>query len=167
MIRTNPFVALDDFVLDRVAQPVVNRFPGVPLPEQVRFCVMGAFAAWAGRLTHSYNEGHLDAAGIALGGIMLGLLCVSYAGALNVSTARQARNPNRINPVERATRTTMLVFAVLSLVPAIAALVVRGWSATVAYAVACNIAHAVTFYAAACDNPPPPTPKAATAPAGA
>lgn len=163
----NPFVALDDCVLDRIAQPVVDRFPGVPLREQVRFCVMGTFAAWGGRLTHSYRLGQLDAVSIALGGIMLALLCVSYVRACDVPHAGRARNPNRISPVERAGRTTMLVVASVSVASVVAVFAVHGWSTTVAYAVACNVAHAVTLHVAACDNPPPPAPKAVVAPAGA
>lgn len=163
----NPFTRLDHFVLDRIAQPCVDRFSHVPLREQVRFCVMGTFAAWGGRLTHAYNSENLDAVSIGLGGLMLAMLCASYVQAGDAPNAGRARNPNRINPVQRATRTTMFVFTALSFLPAAATFAVAGWHTALALAVACNVAHTVTLYAAACENPPPPAPKAATVPAGA
>ncbi len=163
----NPLTRLDDFVVERVAQPIVDRFPGVPLREQVRFCVMGTFAAWGGRLTHLHTIGQLDGGTIVLGAGMLAALCASYAVAGGVPRAGRARNPNRINPIERTCRVGMLAFTASTTLGIAVVMFFEGWSGVSGWATACNAAYTATLYAAACDNPPPPAPKAAVAPAGA
>ncbi len=156
---------LDDFVVERVAQPVVDRV-GAPLREQVRFLATGVAVATAAKLIWLHGAGKLDALAVGHAAVFIPLAAVCRATP-NTSAAKAARNPCRVAPLWRALRLYMLAVSSLCAAMFAAHLAAIGWATWPALVTGNDALVVATLYVAACDDPPPPAPKAVTAPAGA
>lgn len=163
----NPFTRLDDAVIDRVAQPVVDRFPHVPLREQVRFCTMGAAGGAITLAGWKHRAGKLDATDAVFCGFGLVLLGLAYAGAWGIPTTLAARNPNRVDRFWRFARLCLLSVTAAMAGAFTIHLAALGWDTHGVLILISDTLYTATLYAAACDNPPPPVAKTSAVHAGA
>lgn len=96
--------ALDDFLIDRVFQPLVNRLSGVSRLELARFLMSGVLVAILGRAYLLFQAGEMTLPRAALDGVLLAVSLTLYWSGGMLRSVQGSQNPQRIHPVLMLTR---------------------------------------------------------------
>lgn len=151
-------IAVDDFLFDRLYQPLVNRFPEAGPVGVGRFLIMGCMLAILARIYVGYQHG--VAQSMVMQGFLLAILFTIYATVGFMSAQKLGvRNWQRVDGISRFVRficlsgpvSDAIVFAAYLVEPATMDVPMLVW----ALGAADNVLFISYLYAIACDRMPP------------
>lgn len=143
---------LDDWMFDRIFQPIVNCFPEEGPARLSSYAIAGCVGTDLAMIWARYAKGALTTADAVLEGISLSVMLYCYFVSLFLPTSSTARNPRRAQPYHRFIR----LFSLLSLVLFLPSMLESGLLRIESVlAILSGLCWTAAMYFEACDKPPP------------